>query len=377
MKYSSIIALLVIAAVFGVEVFSQGQQKSSSIFVHDNTAAADGGEKATSGLRSRIESELQREKPCVEMLDDQDFRDAINDERDRELLEGGDSTAALKAIGDRFATRLVASVKAMPGPGGATIYSAFVMDTSTARSISRSVGSEQEVAESLVKDIAAHLADQCKPHWVGSIILESISNQTKSTDDEGTAHATRIHVKRNISETSNFTILIKASLKPPAGNESVNSPKADVIHRTNFTYTKNARTQGETRCRERGRNPYYTGFNESITNTTTMIGQGTDLMPVFIAIASDGSYTISVTAPKGVIYGKEEKTVTYSGCPSEKKEPTNEATSLPDGVLQSTSFEVEGKVDPRNKDQLSGSISLPDGKTKITWSLRMVKPKGK
>jgi len=43
-------------------------------------------------------------------------------------MEGGDSTAALQEIGNRFNSRLVMSVQAMPGPGGSTVYSAFVID---------------------------------------------------------------------------------------------------------------------------------------------------------------------------------------------------------------------------------------------------------
>jgi len=50
---------------------------------------------------------------------------------------------------------------------------------------------------------------------------------------------------------------------------------------------------------------------------------------------------------------------------------------MPEGKLQSTSFDAEGKVDPKHKDVLSGSQTLPDGHTKISWTLTLVKPKGK
>ena len=108
-----------------------------------------------------------------------------------------------------------------------------------------------------------------------------------------------------------------------------------------------------------------------------MLGQGTDMMPVFISIDDDGSYSINVTAPAGVLLGKIETTRNYSGCPSEKQPTPEEPRSLPEGRLDATSFEAGGKVDPKNKDVLSGSQTLPDGKTKITWSLRLVRSKSK
>jgi len=98
---------------------------------------------------------------------------------------------------------------------------------------------------------------------------------------------------------------------------------------------------------------------------------------VYISIDGDGSYSIKVTAPAGIIYGKIETKRNYSGCPSEKSPTPEEPRSLPEGKLQPTSFDAEGKVDPKNKDVLSGSQSSPDGKTKITWNLRLVRPKGK
>jgi hypothetical protein len=100
-------------------------------------------------------------------------------------------------------------------------------------------------------------------------------------------------------------------------------------------------------------------------------------MPVFISIDSDGTYSIKVTAPGGTMLGKNETMRTVSGCGHDEPEKTQNAVSLPEGRIESTSFDAEGRVDPKNKDVLSGSQTSPDGKTKITWSLRLVKPKGK
>jgi len=105
------LGMFILAASFATPAFSQSQQKSSSIVIHDTTKAGNGGEKATEGLRNQFKSALAEDKPCVETMDDQDLRDAIQDERERELMEGGDLTAALKAIGERLNSQFVMSVR--------------------------------------------------------------------------------------------------------------------------------------------------------------------------------------------------------------------------------------------------------------------------
>lgn len=363
--------------LFSVIAFPQGQQGSSSIIIHDSTTATNGGERATEGLRNEIGSALQREKPCVETMDDQDIRDSIQDERERALLEGGDSDAALKALGDRMGSSMVMSVQAMPGPGGSTVYSVFVMDTRTGRTVARGMGYDPaKVAGELVRQLGPYLRDTCKPHWTGTIDYEFISNESKSKTDGGPAHATWRNVTRTITETSIMQSSIKAALQAPADGTGVNSPKARVSQRVKFTHEKSESTSGETRCREPGRNPYFTKFSQEYKETTTQLGQGTDLMPVYISVDSDGSYSIKVVAPGGRMIGKIETNRSYSGCPSDTQQPTNSAVSTGEGEIESASFDAEGKVDPNNKDVLSGSQTLPDGKTKITWNLRLIKPTG-
>jgi hypothetical protein len=374
-----ILAVLLIAVPFTTPAYSQGQQKSSSIVIHDTTKASNGGEKATEGLRNQIESNLAGDKPCVETLDDQDLRDAMQDERERELLEGGDSNAALKAIGDRFNSRIVMSVQAMPGPGGSVVYSSFAMDTQTGQTLARKMGGEKEVADGMVHDLSSYLADTCKPHWTGTIKYVSLFNETKTKDDKGAMHTNRRNVKRTTTETSTMETIITASLLPPASGgagKSTNSPVAHVVQKTKFEFLKSSSTSGEQLCRERGQNPYFKGFSEESSETTTQIGRGTDKMPVYISVDNDGSYTIKVVAPSGVLLGKVETRANHASCGESNPPPTIDAQDMPEGKLQSTSFDAEGKVSPKNKNALSGSQTLPDGHTKITWNLRLVKPKG-
>ncbi|MBK6937448.1 MAG: hypothetical protein IPH18_11615 [Chitinophagaceae bacterium] len=71
---------------------------------------------------------------------------------------------------------------------------------------------------------------------------------------------------------------------------------------------------------------------------------------------------------------KIETNRSESGCNSDNP-PTNDAQSLPEQKIDASGFDVSGKTDSKNRDSLSGSKTTPDGKTKITWNLRLVKPK--
>ena len=371
--------LFVLFVCFCAAAVGVGQQKASSIVIRDNTSAANGGEQATSGLRGRLEAALARDKPCGETIDDQDIRDELQDERERALLEGGDSQEVLTAIGQRLGTSLVGSVQAMPGPGGTTVYSGFVMDTRTGRSIARAVGSESEVAESLAKQLASYLADSCKPHWTGTVTYVATFSETKTIEDQGAAHAVRRNTKRATTTITNAQTTIKVRLLPPeqgADAAGLGSPRARVMHRSQFTGTKRSVTTGEVRCREPGKNPYFKGFSEEYSETTTTLGQGSDTRPVAIAVNSDGTFSIRVTAPGGESIGKFETSRNETGC-SNVPPPKTDVVSMPPGKFNGTSFEAYGKVDPKNKDQISGTQTSPDGRTKITFDLRLVRPKAK
>ena len=121
--------------------FAQSQT-GSSIVIHDNTSKANGGENATSNLRSEIASALNREKPCVDIMDDQDIRNVIESEREKNLLEGGDPEQVLKDIGNLMGASYVMSVSAMPGAGGTTSYTTFVMNPQTGTTFARQTGTD-------------------------------------------------------------------------------------------------------------------------------------------------------------------------------------------------------------------------------------------
>ncbi|MBX7174162.1 MAG: hypothetical protein K1X72_24530 [Pyrinomonadaceae bacterium] len=369
--------LIILVLLFGSNF---AQSKGTSIVIHDNTNPANGGENATSNLRSEIESALQNQKPCVDTMDDQDIRDVMQSEREKNLLEGNDPQQVLTDIGNLMGASYVMSVSATPGPGGSTFYNVFVMDPQTGKTIARQTGTDaKQIADSIVRQMGSNLSDNCKPHWVGTVKYEFNWNETKQSNDEGAARAMVRNTKRNKSETFTAKNSIVATLMPPKSGSETSSSKAmaRVWMRSSILSEKKFDTTGEMLCRLPGRNPFWKGYNESYSETVTQIGGGADNLPVSISLDNEGNYRIVVATPSGTLLGKTETNRKETNCKDENPPPTKEAQSFPEQKMEASSFDVSGKTDPKNRDSLAGSKTLPDGKTKITWSLRLVKPKGK
>lgn len=366
---------LVISLLLFVSHFAQS--KGSSIVIHDNTSQANGGENATQNLRSEIKSALQREKPCVDTMDDQDIRDVLQSEREKNLLDGSDPQQVLTDIANLMGASYVMSVSATPGVGGSTFYNVFVMDPQTGKTIARQTGTDvKQIADNIVRQMGSNLADNCKPHWVGEVKYEFNWNETKTTTDEGAAHSSTRNTKRTKTETYTAKNSIVATLMPPKSGSDASASKAmaRVWMRSSIVSQKKHETNGEVRCRLPGRNPFWGGYNVNYSEIVTQIGGGANNLPVYVALDNDGFYKITVTSPSGTILTKIETNRTESSC-GDKKPPANDAQSSPEQKIDASSFTVEGKTDAKNRDSLSGSKTMPDGKTKITWSLRLVKPK--
>ena len=351
-------------------------QKGSSIVIHDNTSPANGGENATSNLRSELESALNKDKPCVDIMDDQDIRDVIESEREKNLLEGGDPDQVLKDIGALMDASYVMSVSATPLAGG-TVYTVFVMDQQSGKTIARQTGTDaKQIAKSIVGQLGSSLPDNCKPHWVGEVKYEFTWNETKTTNDEGAAHASTRNTKRTKTDTYTAKNTIVAMLLPPKPGSEVSASKtmARVWMRSSIVSEKKHETNGEIWCREKGQNPQWKGYNSKYSETVTQIGGGSDNLPVSIALDADGEYKISVVTPGGTMLTKIETNRSETGC-STAPPPKNDVQDMGEQKMDGSSFSVSGKTDGKNRDTLAGSKTMPDGKTKISWNLRLVKPK--
>lgn len=352
-------------------------QKGSSIVIHDNTSKENGGENATSNLRSELESALNKDKPCVDIMDDQDIRDVIESEREKNLLEGGDPDQVLKDIGTLMDASYVMSVSATGKAGGSMVYTVFVMDPKSGKTVARQTGTDiKEIAKSITGQLGSSLQDNCKPHWVGEVKYEFTWNETKTTNDEGAAHASTRNTKRTKTDTYSAKNTIVAMLLPPKPGSDVSASEtmARVWMRSSIVSEKKHETNGEIWCREKGQNPQLKGYNLQFSETTTQFGGGADNLPVSIALDADGNYKISVVTPGGTMLMKIVTKRSETGC-STAPPPKTDIQEFPEQKMDGSSFSVSGKTDGKNKDTLAGSKTMPDGKTKISWNLRLVKPK--
>ncbi len=369
------IVILTVLFFFTLPALSQ---KGSSLVIHDNTTAANGGANATSNLRSEIEAALNREKPCVDIMDDDDIRNVLESEREKNLLEGGDPQQVLTDIGNLMGASYVMSVSATPGAGGTT-YTVFVMDPQTSKTIARQTGTDaKQIAESIVKQLGSGLPDNCKPHWLGEVKYVFTWNETKTTHDEGAAHASTRNTKRTKTDTYLATNTITATLMPPkpCSAVSANTTMARVWMRSKIISEKKQETVGEVWCREPGKNPEWKGYSLIFSETMTQLGGGADNLPVTVSVDDEGNYKIYVNSPSGTLLTKIETSRTETSC-GPQKPPKNDAQSYPEQKMDASGFDVSGKTDAKNPNVLSGSKTLPDGKTTITWNLRLVKPKEK
>lgn len=353
------------------------QGGASSVYVQDMTTPANGGTGRAQGVADRMQQALTDANSCVETSDNQDVKDAIADERDRSLQEGGDPSARLQEIGKMVGADILIGIQALPAPGGGTQYSAFAMDAKSARTIARAMGSEDQVVKSMVSQLGGAFATSCKPHWVGTVTFAGSSVETKTTKDGGPMHAARRKVSRTRTVSLDVNSTMTAHLLPPSpATKTLNSPMARVAHSVTSVSRTEQTVSGEERCRTPGRNPTWEGFSESYSETVTMKGRATGTSPVFILIDSDGRYSIRVTVPGGESIGSIAVDKSPSQACGAKGERDKDLQSAPPGTFDASGFDAEGKVDPARKDTLAGSSSSPDGKTRMNWNLRLVKPKG-
>jgi hypothetical protein len=371
--------ILIISVVFSVSGFAQST--GSFIVIRDVNKESNGGSNATSDFRSEIESALAQEEPCVDTLDEEDINDLIGGARDKEMLDdNGDPNAFLKELGELLGSGYVMGVSATPGPGGSTLYTAFVGDQG--KTFARATGTDaKQVAQDIVKQLGSLFPDDCIPHWVGSIEYYYYSSEEKETTDKGTMRASVRNTKRQSTQTMLQVSLIKTIILPPkkGAASARGTVMARVWSRAKSETTKKSETSGEMLCRRPGKNPEWVGFSDMYKEAFAERGAGTDTLPVFIQVDESGNYKITVTTPGMVMLSDGYIGQSVADCNEPK--PLPEASPFPNSgeerKTEKGSFSVEGIMNVRNPDRLSGSKTLPDGKTKIQWNLRYVKPKGK
>jgi hypothetical protein len=367
---------LIFLLILSVSNFAQSS-KGTSIVIHDNTSKANGGENATSGLRSELESALADAKPCVDTMDDEDIRDVLQGERDTNMMDENSSPEqTLQDIGKLMGASYVMSVSSTPGAGGSSVYNVVVIDQS-GKAIARAGGTNaKEVADNIVKQLDSRLGDNCKPHWLGNIKYEYNFNETKTTTDKGPMLTDVRNVKREKTVSGEQSNTTKVTILPPKSGSDSSASKvmASVWMRISSKNSEKNTITGEMRCRLPGQNPTWKGYNQTSLQGVTMLGAGAQTLPVFINFDDDGTYRVVVTTPSIPTLTTAVFVSSRTVCESDEDKNVNDGKDSTDKTAPG-SFDFTGKTDPKNRNSLSGTLNLPDGHTKISWNLRLVKPK--
>ncbi len=351
--------------------------QATSVYVQDTTTAANGGTGKAARAADRLQDALADAYPCAETSDNGDLADAVADETARSDWEGGDPGPRLQQLGRMVGADILVGIQALPAPGGGTMVSAFAMNARTGATMARAMGSEEEVARSLTQQLAGQFSNACKPHWVGSLTFSGQVSQSTKKEDAGPMLAAVRQVKRTKTETFSANSTMSAQLLPAsAGAGSVDQPMARVVHMVEQIHQVQQKTSGETQCRVHGKNPYWEGFSESYTEIGTVKGRATGMAPIHIMVFSDGRYMIQVTVPGGETYASFSTEKAPSTACESKAQPVHDAISAPPGTFAPSGFDAEGRVDPKHKDRLVGESTSPDGKSRTSWNLRLVKPAG-
>lgn len=374
--YSRIFALFLMLMLFAVCGF--GQSSGDSVFIINQTTTNNAAGVVADYVGGEIGEGIQNQFPCVDYSSPEDVKAVLDAMRDRQLLTGELSQEQLAAIGGAIGARYVVLVSVTVLPNGQTIVNARLLDTKTGSAIANesetaaNAEAAFENAESIAKKILQQLSkifkNKCEPHWTGNIthtrLIQSSETKTYKTSSDTKS--------KNLSATANI------SLQPMTlGFSGKSSTQARVTQNYNYSEEFVSKQSAEIPCREPGRNTYNKKVNGEFKKTQIETGSGADVITVFIRFFDDGRYTIYATGFKPIKTTVKNET---NNNPAECRPNPTSFTNEIEGSKNFVYINLEGQVDPKNPDVLSGKKTegeLQIGQQTWTWNLRLVKPKTK
>jgi hypothetical protein len=146
----------------------------------------------------------------------------------------------------------------------------------------------------------------------------------------------------------------------------------------NYSYIEEQRSQQTTEigCREPGRNTYKIKITTDFNKITTENGSGASVQTVFIRFYDDGRYTVYTMTGKPIKTTVKVETNgnQVQGCGTVPFSTVRENEDAKNFVY----IDLQGQVDPRNPDVLTGKKvegDLETGQKTWEWKLRLVTPK--
>lgn len=389
----------VIYAVIIFILFVSGitaQSAPPTIFVYESSQGGTKADAAASSLEMQIFAALFKKYPCMDMMDRQGAVALLDFERMRELLGAEPNDQLLTQLGGAIGARYVVNVSATQLPNGTVYMQVVVLDTATAKAIARrdappvtdkTVNSAIESLKTQVlADMANFLQGKCDEHWTGSIsYVYKFSESSSKTGDGSPSIADYAKAMTKFADSTTATDEINVLLRPMTlGGSGPSRPKAQVTRTFEYKHTSSMETTMQVRCRPRGANSYLRPTVERRNDKMDENGQAKFVLTVSIYVKENGEYQIRLeNRPElKTKWTSEDLEQRPGGC--EDPAPMTATSSGENSVFASgymkAGSDITGKVDPKNPDILTGTLTIGNaevGIETVTWNLRRVRPKGR
>ena len=282
-------------------------QKAQSIVIQIKGQNGPGADAVATYLEGQIESLILNQYPCIDVISDSEIKSLLDNERQRQLLGGGDGDA-LSNLAGALDAQTVITID-VNTTGSQAFMSASAMNMTTAQPTDKGAkvtGTGEQAldgAEALAKDFVSGLSalkGVCDIHWKGTIAYHERQNAGSTTTDHksGGRGANGQTPDGQSSTTTKWVVddLIEVVLMPMSlGASSVNNPVAKFTHGYSNENDNLTSSSGTDWCRESGANPKLEGYGESdLGESYFAFGETSWKAPVSISLTSDGSYEITI-----------------------------------------------------------------------------------
>lgn len=388
MKHPVYLFFILLAIFAGGAAAATAQTSGKSIMIYNETKPGSEESSIGNAFEQALIKGLQEKYQCVDWMNEQVMRDAIQKLREKEALTGELDQKALAEIGDQVGADFIIVVKVATLPNGQTVVSAGVLDFNkggkrvadrleTAASGDSAYDAARRVADLILADMATPFRGQCEARWTGTItyIEKTFKNKNENRD-------LTVIEKVNVAYTEDFERRIEVTLQPIAKGSKTNFFTNGNTTMTMSRITRKFKNRveqivtetGEEACRQRGANPYRKKYRSEDKKIIDEQGENTAALPVEITIFTDtGRFRIKMPTPAIHIKKTEEHSGVRDFC---VPQPFNEPRSS-ERDDDSSYFDFDGTFDLKTPDILVGKKvtgTLETRQYTIEWNLKFVKP---
>lgn len=382
--YRIYISLAIFA--FGASVVF-AQTSGNSVMIYNETKPGSEESSVGNAFEQAFIKGLQEKYPCVDWMNEQVMRDAIQKLREKEVATGELDQTALAEIGNQVGADFIIVVKVTTLPNGQTVVSAAVLDFNKGgkrvadRVESAANGSAYEaarrVAGQILADMATPFRGQCEAHWTGTItyIEKTFKNKNENRD-------LTVIEKVNVMSSEDYERRLEVTLQPIAKGSKTNfftngnttMTMSRVTRKFKNRVEQNVTETGEEACRQRGANPIRKKYRSEDKKIIDEQGENTATLPVEITIFTDtGRFRVKMPTPALHIKRTEEHSGVRDFC---VPQPFNEPKSS-ERDETSSFFDFDGTFDLKTPDILVGKKVTGTIETRqytIEWNLKLVQP---